>query len=196
MQALAEFAEKAYGNNTDFRSSQLSGSLKMGNYYNHDFVITKDNKLTLQTVELPTKIIPGKLEISGQGVGCAFIQVNVSLQCTYERACNVPTPLKLGNTSGKTKFFGFLNLLKCYMCYTCNFATISNAITVEVESGHNSSTQRILNFSIRPLNMPNNALLMYKIKQRRQGNHKYIRMKQVYKELKCFFFMPLGLSIL
>ena len=52
----------------------------MGNYYNHDFVITKDNKLTLQTVELPTKIIPGKLEISGQGVGCALIQVNVSLQ--------------------------------------------------------------------------------------------------------------------
>ena len=31
----------------------------------------------------------------------------------------------------------------------------------------------VLNSSIRPLNMPNNALLMYKIKQRRQGNHKY-----------------------
>ena len=54
----------------------------------------------------------------------------------------------------------------------------------------------VLNSStIRPLNMPNNALLMYKIKQRRQGNHKYIRMKQVYKELKRFFFMSLGLSI-
>ena len=81
LQALAEFAEKAYGNNADFRSSQLSGSLKMGNYYNHDFVITKDHRLTLQTVELPTKIIPGKLQISGQGVGCALIQVKVSLQC-------------------------------------------------------------------------------------------------------------------
>ena len=75
MQALAEFAGKAYGNNADFRSSQLSGSLKMGNYYNHDFIVTKNNKLTLQTVELPAKIIPGKLQVSGKGAGCALIQV-------------------------------------------------------------------------------------------------------------------------
>ncbi len=75
MQALAEFAGEAYGNNADFRSSQLTGSLKMGNYYNHDFVITKDNKLTLQTVELPAKNVPGKLQVSGKGIGCALIQV-------------------------------------------------------------------------------------------------------------------------
>ena len=55
----------------------------------------------------------------------------------YRRAYNVPTPLKLGNASGKTKFFGFLNLLGHYMSYTCNFATISNAITVE--SGHKTT---------------------------------------------------------
>jgi hypothetical protein len=48
----------------------------MGNYYNHDFVVTKENKLILQTVELPAKIVPGKLEVSGQGVGCALIQVS------------------------------------------------------------------------------------------------------------------------
>ena len=54
----------------------------MGNYYNHDFVITKNNKLTLQTVELPTKIIPGKLQVSGQGVGCALIQVKVKYVST------------------------------------------------------------------------------------------------------------------
>ena len=52
----------------------------MGNYYNHDFVVTKDNKLTLQTVELPAKIIPGKLQVSGQGLGCALIQVKVCLK--------------------------------------------------------------------------------------------------------------------
>ena len=54
----------------------------MGNYYNHDFVITKENKLILQTVELPPKIIPGKLQVSGQGVGlaCALIQVKLSLK--------------------------------------------------------------------------------------------------------------------
>ena len=80
MQGLAEFAGKAYGSNADFRSSQLSGSLTMGNYYNHTFAIAKDNKLTLQTVELPSKIIPGKLQVSGQGVGCALIQVKLSLK--------------------------------------------------------------------------------------------------------------------
>ena len=52
----------------------------MGNYYNHTFAITKDNKLTLQTVELPSKVIPGKLQVSGKGVGCALIQVNLSLK--------------------------------------------------------------------------------------------------------------------
>ena len=54
----------------------------MGNYYNHTFAITKDDKLTLQTVELPSKIIPGKLQISGQDVGCALIQIKVSLKST------------------------------------------------------------------------------------------------------------------
>ena len=54
----------------------------MGNYYNHTFAITKDDKLTLQTVELPSKIMPGKLKVSGQGVGCALIQVKVSLKST------------------------------------------------------------------------------------------------------------------
>ena len=33
---LAEFARKAYGNNAGFRSSQLIGSLKMDNCYDHD----------------------------------------------------------------------------------------------------------------------------------------------------------------
>ena len=83
LQALSKFAEKANGKNADFR---LSGSLKMGNYYNHDFVITKENKLILQTVELPPKIIPGKLQVSGQGVGCALVQVKLSLKQLHENS--------------------------------------------------------------------------------------------------------------
>ena len=47
----------------------------MGNHFNHNFVITMANKMTLQTVELPQKTVPGKLEVTGQGVGCALLQV-------------------------------------------------------------------------------------------------------------------------
>ena len=75
LQALAIFAGKAYGSNADFRSTLLTGSLKMGNYYKHDFSITQENKLTLQMIELPPKIVPGKLKLSGQGKGCALTQV-------------------------------------------------------------------------------------------------------------------------
>ena len=82
LQALAEFAGKAYGDSADFRSSKISGSLKIGNYYNHDFIVTKENKLVLQTVELSPKMVPGKLEISGKGAGCALIQVTGLLQLT------------------------------------------------------------------------------------------------------------------
>ncbi|XP_028406949.1 murinoglobulin-1-like isoform X3 [Dendronephthya gigantea] len=84
LQALAEFAGRAYGDSADFNTSQLTGSLKMGNYYNHNFAVTMANKLTLQTVELPQKIIPGKLEVTGQGVGCALLQASVKY--------NVPEP--------------------------------------------------------------------------------------------------------
>ncbi|XP_028407192.1 alpha-2-macroglobulin-like protein 1 isoform X2 [Dendronephthya gigantea] len=84
LQALAEFAGRAYGDSADFSSSQLTGSLKMGDHYNHNFVVTIANKLILQTVELPQKIIPGKLEVTGQGVGCALVQTSVKY--------NIPEP--------------------------------------------------------------------------------------------------------
>ncbi|XP_028407143.1 alpha-2-macroglobulin-like protein 1 isoform X2 [Dendronephthya gigantea] len=84
LQAVAEFAKRAYGDSTDFNSIQLTGSLKIGDHYNHNFVVTMANKLTLQTVELPQKIIPGKLEVTGQGVGCALVQASVKY--------NIPEP--------------------------------------------------------------------------------------------------------
>ncbi|XP_046860665.1 alpha-1-inhibitor 3-like [Xenia sp. Carnegie-2017] len=56
----------------------------MGNYYKHDFSITQENKLTLQMIELPAKIVPGKLNISSQGKGCALTQVSLKY--------NVPEP--------------------------------------------------------------------------------------------------------
>ena len=37
--------------------------------------MTKANKLTLQSVELPQNMIPGKLEVTGQGAGCVLLQV-------------------------------------------------------------------------------------------------------------------------
>lgn len=75
LQALAEFAGKAYGSNADFKSNNLAGSIKIKNIFSHDFTITDSNRLVLQRVEIPAKTIPNKLNLTAKGAGCAMLQV-------------------------------------------------------------------------------------------------------------------------
>ena len=77
LQALAEFAGVAFGNNADFKTNDLTGNLTIKNAFSHDFTINDQNRLVLQRVEIPAKLIPNKLQFSAQGAGCALLQVKV-----------------------------------------------------------------------------------------------------------------------
>ncbi|WP_395241816.1 hypothetical protein, partial [Salmonella sp. s51933] len=69
LQALSEFAGKAYGDSVDFKTSNLAVSLKINSKFSHDFTITKANKMVLQRLEIPQKLIPNQLDVTATGTG-------------------------------------------------------------------------------------------------------------------------------
>ncbi|WP_411027538.1 hypothetical protein, partial [Salmonella sp. s54925] len=71
----------------DFKTSNLAVSLKINSKFSHDFTITKANKMVLQRLEIPQKLIPNQLDVTATGTGCALIQTSVKY--------NIPDPVQV-----------------------------------------------------------------------------------------------------
>lgn len=72
LQALSEVAQTFFSGDT---STNLSVSMNIKDVFGHVFHIKADNRMLLQRVEIPSEVLPNKVDISTSGSGCALLQV-------------------------------------------------------------------------------------------------------------------------